>query len=1393
MGQVRRVLYTLAVRDYPGAPAAFAEGIDAQLVEVRAWWCTPDLGERGLRAHDLGTVNNREDVEDAVRAAGLRALTANDIAVIYVTGHGTQTNSGQHYLALPAGGPVTHGYRTADLVTAVLASDAEHALVIVNACFAGELLTELAEFRKDLPPHRRRLRSLAVFATADFDERPQVHEFTTLMANVREWLLTRAEYTDKWLSFDDFAAELDRARGRLAELEPAEVLQVWRAGPVEGPSLCLPNPAYRPPDTAVGDARSQVASSAAELDYWLDRASGRVSTSDPGWYFTGRRRLTTQVSQFLASGTGLLLVTGAAGTGKSAIVARAVTLTDPKFLANPRYADAVAAAPTETVPPPNSVAAAVLARNKSTVEVAEQLVVALGGAPVQTTDATRLVAGLREQLDAILRARAGVVVVDGLDEAVDPQSLVVELLGPLLGSTRLVVGVRSATPGASGGGADRGLVELLRHAHDGVAVTELRTDGPDTRDDIEAYLTALLAERYAAALDELTRLSQVVADRIAPSFLDARFAAQRVRDSVELVTTAKPDLLASLNEGTISLLREDITDSATTDHPREDLLAVLQAAAFALGGGIPWADIWPAVASAVRDRQVGDDTVAYVVSGRLSGYLVRDVEDGRVVHRPVHESLAEVLRQAPYRLDESLRDDDSIMPFGVHRSIATALAGLLPASPDVAPHPYLRRHLVGHAMRGAVVDDESVPAALLPWETSGEVRTALGVPIGHARRGSALQAWAGIEPFIGDASPAARALSLDIARANLVVHPPGLRPGWARWRFSGDVLARPPSPAYAIAALPKLKRWALPASDEDTGTMPMLTMWDIIASGEKAGTVRLWNGRDGREVGTLNGHIGEVLALATLTNDNGTELLASGGKDGTIRFWDVVTGRQPRVLHAHSGAVLALCWMRLPDGDAVLASAGEDGEIRVWDPENERPLRSFGGGGAALAVHALAALPNSLLVSGGEDGVLRGWDLLAGREVWTTEHDREGVHLGTVHALAPFPDPPTSFADPFAAFASGSADGTVRVWTADGFLVDTLTGHNGGVRGLAMHNPPELVSGGDDGTIRVWDSLRSDGPIRTLVESTNGIRTLISVLHEELDHEHVVTSVGDDGVIRVWGEWGDNAYPDGPQSPGSLTAVTGVVLRDRLALATVNDGGIVRMWNAETGAEVGKPSPGHRGMMLSLGLVSTGSDVLLAITGVNRSVQLWNPVTGAAVGAPLRRYGLDHAWAPTVAAVSYKQMLLATSDEDGTIRFWEAASGEPIDLVLGGLEGWSGAITAVAPPDGRELFVTGHDKGLVRLWDATTGVPVGRALTGHTDIVRAATTVLMPDGQVFVATGGHDGTVRMWDLATGTERTRIVFGSPVHGLAVTPPYPDTSRYLAVVGPAGITTIEITHD
>ena len=74
---------------------------------------------------------------------------------------------------------------------------------------------------------------------------------------------------------------------------------------------------------------------------------------------------------------------------------------------------------------------------------------------------------------------------------------------------------------------------------------------------------------------------------------------------------------------------------------------------------------------------------------------------------------------------------------------------------------------------------------------------------------------------------------------------------------------------------------------------------------------------------------------------------------------------------------------------------------------------------------------------------------------------------------------------------------------------------------------------------------------------------------------------------------------------------------------------------------------------------------------------------------------------------------------------------------------------AVGELDGRPVVVTGSDDGTVRVWDLATGDPVGDPFTGHTGCGRARWPSASCDGRPVVVTGSDDATVRVWDLATG--------------------------------------------
>merc|ERR1712196_453965 len=52
--------------------------------------------------------------------------------------------------------------------------------------------------------------------------------------------------------------------------------------------------------------------------------------------------------------------------------------------------------------------------------------------------------------------------------------------------------------------------------------------------------------------------------------------------------------------------------------------------------------------------------------------------------------------------------------------------------------------------------------------------------------------------------------------------------------------------------------------------------------------------------------------------------------------------------------------------------------------------------------------------------------------------------------------------------ASGSADKTLRIWSAHGEHLATLRGHTGPMWAVAIHPDGHIVSGSSDKTLRIW-------------------------------------------------------------------------------------------------------------------------------------------------------------------------------------------------------------------------------------------------------------------------------------------------------------------------------------
>jgi WD40 repeat protein/transcriptional regulator with XRE-family HTH domain len=425
----------------------------------------------------------------------------------------------------------------------------------------------------------------------------------------------------------------------------------------------------------------------------------------------------------------------------------------------------------------------------------------------------------------------------------------------------------------------------------------------------------------------------------------------------------------------------------------------------------------------------------------------------------------------------------------------------------------------------------------------------------------------------------------------------------------------------------------------------------ILASGSSEGIVRLWDvtdpGRPHPLGQRLTGGAGAVEAVAF---SPGGHTLASGDDDGTVRLWNVTDPTHPhllgRPLAVGTGTVYSVAFS--PSG-RTLASGSLDGTVRLWDvtdPAHPRPLGHPLTG--AAAVETVAFSPDGhTLASGDADGGIRLWNVVdPARARPLGQHLTGGT--GTVYSVAFSPGGRT--------LASGSLDGIVRLWDVTDPahprpLGQPLTGSTAVVVSVAFSPDGHTLASGDaDGAVRLWDVTDPAHPLplgRPLVVGTG---TVYSVAFSPGGDTLASGSV--DGTIRLW-DVVDPAHPRPLGQPlNSRAGVLSVVFSpDGRTLASGHYDGAVRLWNVTDPAHprlLGQPLTGSTavvsvafspdGHMLASGDYD-GTVWLRDVTDPAHPLPLGQPLTGSTAAV----YSL---------AFSPSGHTLASGSVDGATRLW---------------------------------------------------------------------------------------------------------------------------------------------
>ncbi|KAL1663069.1 hypothetical protein GGF50DRAFT_116422 [Schizophyllum commune] len=180
------------------------------------------------------------------------------------------------------------------------------------------------------------------------------------------------------------------------------------------------------------------------------------------------------------------------------------------------------------------------------------------------------------------------------------------------------------------------------------------------------------------------------------------------------------------------------------------------------------------------------------------------------------------------------------------------------------------------------------------------------------------------------------------------------------------------------------------------------------------------------------------------------------------------------------------------------------------------------------------------------------------------------------------------------------------------------------------------------------------------------------------------------------------------------------------------DDGTLRLWDAETGRQVGGVMRDHDGGVSS---VAFSPDGCMIASGSKHTVRLWDAKTGQQQGEALRGHT---GWVRSVAFSPDSATVVSGSD-DWTLRFWDAKTGKEM---CGAMEGHTRGVDSVVFSHGGALIVSGSDDGTVRIWEAATQQQLGDCLLGHEGHVCS---VAISRDDKYVASGSHDRTIRVWD------------------------------------------------
>ncbi|BGP48858.1 U3 small nucleolar RNA-associated protein 13 [Rhodotorula kratochvilovae] len=372
----------------------------------------------------------------------------------------------------------------------------------------------------------------------------------------------------------------------------------------------------------------------------------------------------------------------------------------------------------------------------------------------------------------------------------------------------------------------------------------------------------------------------------------------------------------------------------------------------------------------------------------------------------------------------------------------------------------------------------------------------------------------------------------------------------------------------------------------------------------------------------------------------------------------------------------------------------------------------------------------------------------------------------------------TCVADPTGTlFATGSADGIVKVWdAANGHCTHIFKGHGGVISAMVFdiasagdggrQGRARLVTGADDCKVRVWDLRTREG-----VYVLDGHVSVVRGLDVSKDGKTLVSG-GRDKVVNVWDlERGvlRKTLPvfetleavglvDVPEAGavGDKKGKGKETGRTRKAIYTAGDKGVVRLWDLQTNEQIKTEADEETAtgkVHEIVDLIHTPSTSSLTAVYVDQNI-VTRSLPTLATTRQIIGYNdevIDACFlsSPSSAAASDEastsESHLAVATNSDLIRVYDL---DRFNTSL--LEGHDDVVLCLTRTTEGQVLVSGSKDNTARVWRARTGTDghaswtcVGRA-EGHVESVGAVATSKR-DRRLLV-TASQDRTAKIWDL-----------------------------------------------